>query len=310
MIRKAIGSCLAAGPALAALWLVGAVFRDRCLVTAFCFYVPPLVMVLVGTVWLSTQWRRPCGVRWWVVFSITVVALVKIAVVDFSWRGSYGRRSRSIRVVHWNIGHAWFGTDAVLKVLQQDNADVVLLSECPDDPAFEAMAETLMPNAHLRHQSSMMLISRFPLADVPVPELPDGAAWAVRLGSRKLGAFDLAAVDLISTPWISRQKRLAILTRWVGEHDRRLPLLVLGDFNTPRDSIHFEPLREYLAHAYEQRGNRQWPYTWPFPLPVYSVDHAWFSRLRLYNYELHGSLRSDHRRQVLDFSPIMPRWAE
>lgn len=57
-----------------------------------------------------------------------------------------------------------------------------------------------------------------------------------------------------SNPFISRDPALAELaTRlsWIGQK----PFIVLGDFNTPPDSVHFEPMRRLAKRAFERFGS-------------------------------------------------------
>jgi endonuclease/exonuclease/phosphatase family metal-dependent hydrolase len=115
------------------------------------------------------------------------------------------------------------------------------------------------------------------------------------------GYIEVLAVDFVSDPRRSRRERVARLARWTKRRARNAPLLIVGDFNAPRDSIHFEKLRKRgLKHAYEEGGRGQWPYTWPLPCPFYAIDHAWLYRLYPASYRLVRSSSSDHSRQIMD----------
>jgi endonuclease/exonuclease/phosphatase (EEP) superfamily protein YafD len=81
------------------------------------------------------------------------------------------------------------------------------------------------------------------------------------------------------------------------------PDLVLGDFNTPRDSVFFEAWRSAgYRHAFEAAGNGT-DLTWPMPLPVLSLDHVWSGpRLAPRSCRHVGSWASDHRAVVAEFT--------
>src|SRR5262249_31005223 len=115
------------------------------------------------------------------------------------------------------------------------------------------------------------------------------------------GLLDILTVDLPSSPLSDRRGMLAAVANWVGSHDRGVPLLIAGDFNTPADSLAFQPLRRLARRAYETVGHG-WPYSWPVPMPLWSLDHIWYTHaVQARNHEYRFALCSDHLREVFDF---------
>ena len=91
-------------------------------------------------------------------------------------------------------------------------------------------------------------------------------------------------------------KLTAFATPHFGEN-----FLILGDFNTPRESALLDPLRANLTHAFESAGDGL-AETWPAFLPVLSLDQIWSSPgLRAVWCEHGHSLRSEHRAVIADF---------
>jgi endonuclease/exonuclease/phosphatase (EEP) superfamily protein YafD len=80
-------------------------------------------------------------------------------------------------------------------------------------------------------------------------------------------------VDLKSDPFYSRQPVLKQLARVVEPIQER-PTLILGDFNTPVDSVHYALLREQFQEMFDVAGNGYGP-TWPVPFPVLWLDQIW-----------------------------------
>jgi len=88
----------------------------------------------------------------------------------------------------------------------------------------------------------------------------------------------------------------------IAARNSDLPLLVVGDFNTPLDSVHVDLLRSDLTNAFESSGTG-YRETWPVILPVLSLDQIWGnSGIRWHRSWCESSLRSDHRRVVAEFS--------
>jgi vancomycin resistance protein VanJ len=72
------------------------------------------------------------------------------------------------------------------------------------------------------------------------------------------------------------------------------PLIIAGDFNTPRDSVLFDPMRTHHSNAWEKAGSRGAD-TWPWPVPVLSLDQVWSNQwLKPLRCQTAGNWRSDH----------------
>ena len=83
-------------------------------------------------------------------------------------------------------------------------------------------------------------------------------------------------VDLEANP-LSRRKLLLDHLNTVAASPFDGPTLVLGDFNTPGDSVWFGELRRTYSEVLEKAGSGLLA-TWPFPLPLLGLDHIWVSK--------------------------------
>jgi endonuclease/exonuclease/phosphatase family metal-dependent hydrolase len=83
-------------------------------------------------------------------------------------------------------------------------------------------------------------------------------------------------VDLEPNP-LSRRKLLMERVEAAAAVPFAGPTLVLGDFNTPGDSVWFEGLRKDYSEALEESGTGLLA-TWPVPVPVLGLDHIWVSK--------------------------------
>lgn len=84
--------------------------------------------------------------------------------------------------------------------------------------------------------------------------------------------LDVILVDIRSQPWLSRRPALEAIFQ---QALRDRPTLVMGDFNTPAESLllksavngHLHP-----AHDFPVSGFRE---TWPWGLPLLTLDQIW-----------------------------------
>lgn len=289
-------------PLLGVAWLAGCLLGERETPWLWLYFIPAPVVLACGLLdlFLSRHTLR----RWRTlpVVGLTLLAAWKTLALDARWhRPSGAPPAGAIRVVHWNIARAPFGDAPVFKHLRKDQPDIVILSESSHHRAWadQGMNELGLPFAF--HDQGMTLLSRFAFEPQGTIPLPHARAWWARVALPD-GPLDLLTCDLLSRPTLNRRAALEPLARWIGQRERAVPLLVVGDFNTPRDARSFGPLRRRLRHAYELAG-RGWPYTWPLPMPVYALDHAWVSdTVVVHLYHLRDAPVSDHRRQALTIS--------
>lgn len=301
-LRHILEACfLLPVPVLGLAWLAGWLVRDHGRVLVWLYFIPaPAIAALCGLWFVFTHREVSRSLRVAVAL-IGLLALFKVLALDCAWHRTPAARRPTLRLVHWNAAHAPFGFKPVLRAVQPDRPDLLLLSECSRRPDLDLFAERELHLPHYFQDQGMAIASRFPLEARGTINMSNGRAWTIRVHTPG-GPLDLVAVDLISHPTLNRRLPLETLGRWLDQRTDPTPLLVVGDFNTPRDARAFRPLRRHLRHAYEIAG-RGWPYSWPLPAPVYSIDHTWVSRnVTVQRYDLQSSRLSDHRRQVLDIA--------
>lgn len=285
-------------PALAAAWGLGQLLGDRPDKWTLLFFIPAPLVAFAGLAWCWTMRPRVPRGLWWPALLLSLWALGAF-LSDFRWHPPASPRGPALRVVHWNIAHVRFGLERVLDELAPGQPDLVLLSECRHVTNLADLARARLGLPHAFHDQGMAMLSRHPFTPRGTITLNSARAWWARVET-PAGALDLVVADLVSHPFLNRREPLNALAAWVAARTSTAPLLLAGDFNTPRDARSFRPLRAHLRHAYGTAG-RGWPYSWPLPVPLYSIDHTWFSPgLIVRNYRLQPSRLSDHLRQVMD----------
>lgn len=218
----------------------------------------------------------------------------------FTLWGDFGFRKRpgghdGVRIVFWNVAHGYTGLTRIAREIRRWNAPVVALVEA--DSYVDGITEQW----------------RGELAGYDVADAHFGGLLAVRghvlskqwhsLSSTSYcdqfdvlidgEEFTIFLVDVASTIAASRQKPLEELANLAAQIDR--PLVILGDFNTPDDSIWFAPLERSCRQAFRDGGFGYGP-TWPMPAPVLLLDQVWVnSKVGVDGCSSGWSLLSDHR---------------
>lgn len=293
-------------PLFAAAWLVGWVLNEQPPPWLWLYFIPAPVVAVYGMYEWAVRFRRVSRARNILVLTLTSAAIFKTLAIDSRWNRPLPAPDEALRVVHWNVAHANFGFVPLLQALSPMEPDLVILSEArySQDIPFFSNRELGLP--HTAQEEGMVLLSRYPFAKRDTIPIKNGYAWGARLQTPR-GEMDVIIADIVSHPLLDRSLSIGPLGRWILEREDQIPLLLIGDFNTPRDARAFRPVRKRLRHAYEI-GGRGWPYTWPLPVPLYAIDHAWISpEITVHQYRLRNAPLSDHRQQIFDISfPASP----
>ena len=301
--------------------LVRVCLQDRLpgILTWFYYATPPAVLAAVALsagLWSLVTHRRLIGL---VSMLLTVVCLVWAYRVTWMWNQPAPSAGETKRILFWNVAHGSFGWPRVLAEIRRRAADIVGLVEAAADvdvsgmtkPEIEAAraAEAARMLAFWREQlpeytvhvstSGIALLTRSPLESVSEGALGgnywtsfghflDGAMQTNRATMHIL-VVDIG-LDFDRSLWPPLTRLQEILDEMAGR-----PVVVVGDFNTPTDSVALDGLRIHFANAFESAGNG-YAATWPMPVPLITIDQAWASaRAPVTRCELGWTWASDHR---------------
>lgn len=285
------------------LWIVGQVGRDSNAVVALLFYIPSVtVLGALITVWVvhvRTE-NRIAG-------RLAVAALLLPAYVVFHlenqwWRpkGSVTQSSSSVlRLVHWNVSSGNFRWRSAARQLVDQKADIYVLSEVPSQHKVGAWLKQLATPYELQRFGSMAIAVRGTITGHHcLHDERDNIFYRVEIEVPQ-SSLTLFIVDIYASPRSNpRNPILQQLVQLIAEHS---PHIVVGDLNAPRRSLALSSLPNGYRHAYHSAG-AGWGYTWPVPLPVFSLDQCIHSDLvNPVHYDLRTTFCSDHRLQRFDF---------
>jgi vancomycin resistance protein VanJ len=285
------------------VWLNGIVLRltvrDSVDMLALLYYATPWPVLAALTLPLVWRVRRQPQM----VFGSIVLTHVFLAMwIMEDWRtGQPSREPADLRVVQWNVARPVKRFPSIAERMREFDADLIAVAEPtprhqvnrPDwRTAFAGYAVELAPG-------NMLCLVRGEVLARETGVLAYGSYFSrfdVRIKGRELSVLQ---ADVSGVPSHSRREPIARLAQLAESLSDR-PLIVLGDFNTPRDSVHFEGLRKHLVNTFERVGIGSGA-TWPMPLPVLSLDQIWCGpRLVAVRCDHRVSFVSDHRPVVAD----------
>lgn len=275
--------------------------RDGRPFAANLFYALPLIVVAglllaAGVVWLRN--RRP---------AVAAACAVAALLAGGLWlHGVYHvnecrSSTDSIRIVTWNAARGFAGWTRIAEIVGATDPDLVGLVEAGGSTIEwrQFWAQRFPDHQAYLAGGGLVMLTRGEIVDKRVRRLAGTSTCAdVRID------FDgqpvrVLLVDAVVRPFSNRRdvvERVFELARETPE----TPTIVMGDFNTPVDSVWFDEVRDDYTHAFEQAG-RGTLATWPAPLPLLAIDHVWLSaQFQIECASIGWTWASDHRPILAD----------
>lgn len=284
-------------------------------ISTLIFYISPLIMTSAGAVFLSvlTLW-----IRW---YRLALIWLLMGALTGaWCYQKQFQKHhtanhvleadSLPLRVLFWNVGDQLWSIGNMVQEIKRVDADLVALVEAESyiSTEQEYWKNTFPGYRFQAGKNGFMLLSRLPTTASEYGNFGRmGRYLKINLkadvsqsGASSISeAFVVYLVDINSDILRSRKEALQKLAEEVAQ-EKENPVLIVGDFNTPGDSVHFNPLRKLCRNSFEQAGEG-YNATWPLPLPVLDLDAIWVNSLfQVRSSENRWTWYSDHRPVVAD----------
>lgn len=292
----------------AALLLLGLLvratgMRDRLPVTGVIFYATPWPVLAVLTFALACyalgRQRRARALALALVLAGSAAMWARQSFI----RAQPERGEIALRLVYWNAGRPEKRRAQCVSYLQSLKADIIAVGES------NVYTDELTPEwrkgfagRSIVQRAGILLITPEPPVSLEVGRLADRGDYVLARCLVKDRAITLLLVDFETRLGSSRAAPFARLNEIIAAHHDE-PLVIAGDFNTPRESIHFDAWRTNFREAFDSAGHG-FAETWPTFLPLLRIDHCWLGpRWRAVHTELGRSLLSDHRAIITDLTP-------
>ncbi len=232
---------------------------------------------------------------------VALACMAWVAISMFHFHSQSQRTSETVRVLFWNVYRGPFGWESILHSIHEENADVVVVAE---------YGPKRLPPDFWRHNfpghpyrillpREVAVVSKYPIHDSETIHHSVRGLYHRLMLSIGQQDVSLMVCDLPSRPYHRRSESIQRVTEMAAGMQGQ-PSLIVGDMNTPVDSVHFDELRSSYRNAFEV-GGFGYHATWPMPLPVLAIDHCWVSRhIDVVACRIKWTVSSDHRPVVAD----------
>lgn len=280
--------------------------RDQFHPWAIVYYLTPIASLPIWLVLAKLLWGRSDGqkgtqssrLRSWLNL-IAIPGCIVWAFCSENVEKAKTPSSTDVRIVYWNTANTSWGVDRLAGQLVKWDAPVIGLIEADSYyPATLKEWQSQLPEYQVvpAHFGGLIAVKGTVKQQISHRLLPSSHCeqFDLVIGD---DAFTLLLVDISAQLSLSRRQPLQDLAALAANLNDR-PLVIIGDFNTPDDSVHLRPLDNQCRNIFRENGTG-YAATWPMPLPVLTLDQVWVNQhVNASKCEHLWSFFSDHRPTV------------
>jgi endonuclease/exonuclease/phosphatase (EEP) superfamily protein YafD len=245
---------------------------------AIVFYGMPkpclLALSLVLCLWPKRRRRQ----RWPALAASVGLALWWVSAswcvpqIDWPKDQASSPENPPLKILYWNLCRPVGLDQEMVDLVKQTQPDLAVFLEVGGAGSVMTRYSQLLPDYRPElMQRGIMRLSRLKTEPSRSKILPIRAADSEFVVAGHGPEFPVIVADLY--PHVSRPRKPQIDAVF-AQTFRRPDAIVIGDFNTPLESVHLGQMRQHYVEAFEVAGFG-FKETWPCGLPLLSIDHIW-----------------------------------
>ncbi len=266
-------------------------FKDYFFVTGIIFYTFPLLTLIIALIPLFIIFSSNKNMRIVLLCSAGILSLIWFQNYSFNYESNNTCASYSI--LFWNIAKQKdYNIEDLKQILEKENIDAIIFVEAiHKNNAFNKEFNRVLGDYNVEFLDGNMLIAA--KGDVIIKNFNE-EHLNYRINhlqiELKQNTYSFALIDIYGNPL--HYKKYALNTVMTFVNDNNVDI-ILGDFNIPFESIHFEKLKlNYNSLRDYQNGVSA---TWPASIPLVELDQIWLKKnIKPLSLEKHYFKSSDH----------------
>lgn len=283
---------------------------DRFFPLNYNSYMPGLVYLVIA---LVLPWVLPF--RWW---NRGIFAMILLVAAGFSIHQEHPLLLKggnpattpagedSITMLTWNVQAYHGGMDEVIATIREVDPDILCLVEGTfGDRAPDQVRRALGREYQWAVGRRLSIASRIPILESQQATL-SRSMWSFRAVVEPIDGEPFALILVDVNPPFRRREGEVFRELWTLRSAETLPLVMTGDFNTPRHSARLRhAIGPDLRNAVEEMESERWLATWPtWGLPLWQLDYSFIGQeFDIHRAEFLRTRVSDHHGIIVNFSP-------
>lgn len=263
-----------------ALLILHFVIKDSKVEFEYWFYLFPLpiiiVVILVSSAFLGKRRK----------YNLILAGLLLCVWFFRSFRFSFSEDviESDVEVVFWNCARDNSFKTAFLE--NEGIPDIMVLSES-EAISLDEIKKKYPKYYFYKSNFQIDIFSKTPI-NIEKEQKSKFKSAVIKFNSAGINFY---VVDMIANLQVSKTSEFNFERQLVKNTENTI---VLGDFNVPYESRFLDDLKNNYNHYFSKKGNG-FRETWPWNVPLLSIDHIWVSKdLKIINSEKINTRNSDH----------------
>ncbi|MBC8754131.1 endonuclease/exonuclease/phosphatase family protein [Kordia sp. YSTF-M3] len=254
--------------------------KDTFYISSLLFYASPLPLIVLGLLFLLLFIKASARKY----YAILAVVIAIIWVNNSYIYTPKVETAKALEVVLWNA----YRTENFQNGFEVSKTipDVMILIEC-DEHDYEKIKAKYNEYHFYFNDEAIGIFSKTPFkihSDIT-------SKWNTTVVHFSTKNIHFYAVDVSANVKYFRKPMLENVFSEIKTNDKTI---VLGDFNTPFETLFFKNFKKNYQHAFTEKGNG-FRETWFWNIPLLSLDHIWVSQdLEILNVDKISTTNSDH----------------
>lgn len=177
-----------------------------------------------------------------------------------------------LTILYWNLCRPIGLDHEMVDLVKETQPDLAVFVEAGGAGSVLTQYSKLLPDYRPElMQRGIMRLSRLKTDKSRSGVLPRMAAYSQFDLSGRGPDFPVIVTDIYPHVFYSRKPQIDSV---FAQTFQRPDAVIIGDFNTPLESVHLGQFRQHFTEAFEAAGFG-FKETWPCGLPLLSIDHIW-----------------------------------
>ncbi|MCX6857228.1 MAG: hypothetical protein NTV80_20250 [Verrucomicrobia bacterium] len=177
-----------------------------------------------------------------------------------------------LTILYWNLCRPNGLDQEMVDLVKETQPDLAVFVEAGNAGSFLTKYSELLPEYRPELMPrGIMRLSRMQTGSARSAVLPRMAAYSQFDLAGRGPDFPVIVADIYPHVFHSRKPQIDSV---FAQTSKRTDAIVIGDFNTPLESVHLALFRAHFTEAFEAAGFG-FKETWPCGLPLLSIDHIW-----------------------------------
>jgi endonuclease/exonuclease/phosphatase family metal-dependent hydrolase len=269
--------------------------KDSFTPLAYVFYGTPLLVLTLLALFLVVFCFFK-GQRERVSVALFIMVFCFVNFYRAAWKDNEPRAEASIKVLNWNVLRGRRTWKLVFKEIRSKKADLMGFVEAgwADSEARSLWPKHFKDYYQTELEGGLIILSKHKIVEVLSKDGDEDLrhlAVAIEIDSV---IHHLILIDLLHSPRNSREGAFNKIAALIDKFGDR-PLILMGDLNTPPDSVYMNKLRNRnMKEVFEEAG-QGWHISWSTLIPILAIDQMWINdKLKAHTARLDWTTISDH----------------